>query len=219
MFNSTTSIPQTSSTTKPYTTSSSAPYSTTTNIAGVSTTTPGLTTTHFRTTTRKACCHLLTATCRACQLGVSLLDFCENNVQYNGCEAYRTTTGNPGAHSNACCKADSASCNSCALGISVGEYCAKEANKEVEGCETKNSFGAEIIALIIVGSCVACLCLSYVLKKFVFDPNMRSSRRSGRELQITRSGNVIELGTRRFSVRTPTGNPAHAVGFIHNEGS
>ena len=83
----------------------------------------------------------------------------------------------------------------------------------------KDSFGAGIIVLIIVGSCVACLCLLYVLKKFVFDPNIRSSRRSGRELQVTRSGNVIELGTRRFSIRTPTGNPAHAVGFIHNEGS
>ena len=114
-------------------------------------------------------------------------------------------------------KTDSASCNSCALGISIGEYCAKEANKEVDGCESKNSFGTEIIVLIIVGSCVACLCLSYVFKTFVFDPNIRSSRRSGRELQVTRSGNVIELGTRRFSIRTPTGNPAHAVGFIHNE--
>ena len=34
------------------------------------------------------------------------------------------------------------------------------------------------------------------IKRFVFDPNIRSSRRSGRELQVTRSGNVIELGTR-----------------------
>ena len=217
LLNSTTSTAHMSSTTKPYATTSPVPYSTTTNIVDVSTTTPGVTTTHLRTTSREACCNLLTAICRACQLGVSIVEFCENNIQYNGCDSYRTTTENPNARSKGCCKDDSASCNSCTLGISIGEYCAKEANKEVDGCESKKTFGTEIIVLIIVGSSITCLCLLYVFKTFVFDPNMRSSRRSGRELQMTRSGNVIELGTRRFSIRTPTGNPAHAVGFIHND--
>ena len=37
---------------------------------------------------------------------------------------------------------------------------------------------------------------------------------SGNDFQVTKSGGIIELGTRQFSIRTPTANPSHAVGLI-----
>ena len=66
--------------------------------------------------------------------------------------------------------------------------------------------------IIVVGSLILCLVCRYAIKKCVASNN--GNRRNGREIQVTKSGGIIELGTRQFSIRTPTANPSHAVGLI-----
>jgi hypothetical protein len=114
-----------------------------------------------------------------------------------------------------CCMASIASCLACTENVTVKTYCAKKKNQDVVGCRKVGALSTEIILVIVIVG-IMCLCCCYMLKKYMFDANM-DSHRSGKEIKVTQSGSVIELGTRQFSIRTPTSNPAHAVGLISRD--
>ena len=136
-------------------------------------------------------------------------EFCENHANYKGCKKESKPADEIG---RACCMAHNAACNACALNMTKEEYCSTEKNYDVDGCSKPEALKAEIVIIIVVGSLILCLLCRYAIKKCVASNN--GNRRNGREIQVTKSGGILELGTRQFSIRTPTANPSHAVGLI-----
>jgi hypothetical protein len=191
-------------------TSSSLDSSTTSTSASVPSTITTTTAMPSSTSTPpNMCCLALIASCRACQLGVTVKEFCGNHANYKGCKKESKPADEIG---RACCMAHNAACNACALNMTKEEYCSTEKNYDVDGCSKPEALKAEIVIIIVVGSLILCLLCRYAIKKCVASNN--GNRRNGREIQVTKSGGIIELGTRQFSIRTPTANPSHAVGLI-----
>ena len=89
---------------------------------------------------KRMCCKAMTPECLACDLNISVEEYCKNNPDINGCEKYTEKI---------CCEAMTPECLACDLNISVEEYCKN--NPDINGCIDYTN----IIGFVIVTSALS----------------------------------------------------------------
>lgn len=96
-----------------------------------------------------ACCLANTASCYACQAGMSEADLCKSYPDTAGCPSAPTPTPAPDSTTAAptrppptpCCLAMTATCLACQAGVSVEEFCtAGPGNAQVAGCTSTGPY-------------------------------------------------------------------------------
>ena len=160
------------------------------------------------------CCLAMVAECFACEAGISIEEYCENNPNVDGCEPYAPLEPDEPDEPIGCCLAMTAECLACQAGVSVEEYCVD--NPSVVGCEPYSPTEPEEpdepigCCLAMTAECLACQAGISIEEYCTDNPNvdgcethLPDEEHEGRSLYVdANNGNDNNDGTQQNPYKT-----------------